>query len=200
MGGNASTDGGGGNNGRAAEQVATYFTTNMAATVNTQMNESMMTVDQHISSSQKQVGWTVSLPPKGYCPPNALPRNFTLLQRNDSAAAVAMSAASLRPKSLVKSLLNGLESATGGAVDRSKPGVLNFAGPNVNKRLTVTEETRRAVTNALAVKLGSYVSSTIQNNQEQVNINIVMPCGNVTIDQTNISKSMATRVLLKRTL
>ena len=196
MGNNGSSGGGPGG---PTEQVAQYFTTHMASTINTQMSESYMTVEQHISSTQRQVGWTVSLPPKGYCPANAPPRNFTMTQRNDTAAAVAFSAQALRPDSLAKSLLNGLESATSGTVDKSSPGVLNFGGPNVNQRLTITEDTRNAVSNALGVKLGSYVSSTLNNNQEQVNINIVLPCGNATIDQSNLSKAMATDIALTTT-
>lgn len=192
MGGSNSSNNSGSN--APTEQIAQYFTDHMTTSVNSQMTESFLTVDQRLVSSQRMVGWTFSLPPKGYCPVNAPPRNLTLTQRNDTAAAVALSASALRPDSLAKSLLNGLEQATGGTVDRSRPGVLNFSGPNVNQRLTVSDTTRAAVTNALGVKLGSYVSTTMINNQEQVNINIVMPCGNVQSDQTNLSRSYATDI------
>jgi hypothetical protein len=183
----------------AVEQVANYFTNHMAQTVNQQMSESILTVNQNISSSQKQVGFTVSLPPKGYCPAHALPRNLVMIQRNDGAAAVAFSAQALRPEALMKNLLTGLESATSGSVDRTRPGMLNFTGPSVTQRITFSEETKRMVSNALAVKLGSYVTSNIVNNQEQININIVMPCGNVLFDQVNIAKTLATDVAFSAT-
>lgn len=198
MGGSNSSNNGGGNNG-PTEQVANFFTNNMATTVNGQMTESFMTVDQKIVSSQRMVGWTFSLPPRGYCPANAPPRNLVITQRNDTAAAVALSAAALRPDALAKSLINGLERATAGTVDRSRPGVLNFAGPNVNQRLHITDETRDAVSNALAVKLKSVVTTTLVNNQEQINFNLVMPCGNVVVDQSNLSRSLATDIALAAT-
>lgn len=174
-----------------------FITRRMISTVNSSLLESAMNIDQSQISNQVISDVTVSLPPKGYCPANAPPRNFIIDQRNTSAIALAMSASSIRPDQLAKSMIDDVAKATSGTAFLNSEGHLDFRGPyKSNPVLIVSDRTRMNVTNAVKAKLGSYMTSTQVNNQTQTRMNVLMMCGNVSLNQTNYAKAMATDIAL----